>query len=45
MANETNVDVKLKTCQNDGECVLYELTDVHGDLQKGYKCRCPEGFR
>ena len=45
-SNETGLDVvELRNCQNDGECVAFELTDVHGEKQKGYKCQCPEGFR
>ena len=45
VSNEIEINTELQPCQNDGECVAFELTDVNGEMQKGYKCQCPEGFR
>ena len=44
-SNHYEENGELPPCQNDGQCVDFELTDVHGETQRGYKCQCPEGFR
>lgn len=35
---------ELASCQNDGRCVAFELTDAQDEVQRGFKCQCPEGF-
>ena len=39
------IGIDLKECENGGNCVAFELTDVHGAIERGHKCECPEGFR
>ena len=44
-SSDTARDLELQSCQNDGRCVAYELTDAQEEVQRGFKCQCSEGFR
>ena len=39
------IGVVLQQCKNNGNCVAFELTDVSGNIQKGHRCECLDGFR
>ena len=43
--NQTKMHEELRSCENGGQCIAFELTDVNDNVQKGYKCQCPKGFR
>ena len=39
------IGAELKMCRNGGNCQAFELKDASRDLQKGHRCKCPDGFR
>ena len=43
-SNDTAQDIELQSCQNNGKCVAYELTDAQDEVQRGFECQCTEGF-